>query len=292
MKTKTSLSRKTFQVFNYTFLILMAVLSVIPIINILAISLSSEVAVNSGKVMLWPVDFTLDSYKFVIREAKFYTAFMVSVVRTLLGVSVQMIITVLAAYPISKSKRQFKARQVYVWFFMAAILFSGGLIPNFLAVSYTNLIDTIWALILPCAVPVFNIILMQNFMKELPEEISEAAYIDGAGHWRNLFMVILPLSKASLATLTLFCAVNHWNSWFDGMLYLNTASKYPLQTYLQTLLIKIDLNLVAVDDLVQNVSQNSSKAAQIFVAMVPILAVYPFLQKYFTQGIVMGSVKG
>ena len=290
---KESLGRRIFVVLNYCFCIILAILCVLPLVHILAISLSSEVAVNAGMVKLWPVGFTLSSYEYILREDKFFRAMGVSFLRVLLGVVLGMFLTVLAAYPLSKTKRQFRARQFYVWYFMVAMMVSGGLIPTYLVITGLGLLDSIWALILPSAVNVFNIILLQNYIKSLPEEIMESAFVDGAGHWRNLFQIVLPLCKPVLATLVLFIAVAHWNSWFDGLIYMNKVENYPLQSYLQTIVVEIDMDLVQnVDEALLNVTQKGSKSAQIFLAMMPILCVYPFLQKYFTGGIVMGSVKG
>jgi len=293
MFCKQSFGRKVFIIINYTFLIVVAALCIFPIIHILAVSLSSEVPVNAGAVKIWPIGLTMSSYKYVLNDVKFYNAFLISMERTILGLVISMVLTVLSAYPLSKSQKVFKARGFYIWFFLITILFSGGLIPTYLAVRYTGLIDTIWALILPISVPVFNIIILQNFFKELPDEISEAAFIDGAGHWTVLFKIMIPLSKPAIATLILFTTVTQWNSWFDGMIYMNSAEHYPLQTYLQTIIVQTDLKLVSnIDDLTANVTAASSKAAEIFIAMIPILLVYPFIQPYFTKGIIMGSVKG
>lgn len=289
---KEALSRRIFILFNYIFLALVAIICIFPMLHILAVSLSSKAAVNSGAVIAWPVGFQLETYKFVMGELAFFTSFIVSVKRTVLGIVVNMLLTILAAYPLSLSKRKFSCREFYVWFFMITMLFGGGLIPGYLIVRNTGLIDSIWALIIPGAVPVFNVILLHNFFKELPDEISESAFIDGAGHWTVLLKILVPLSKAVLATLVLFVAVGHWNSWFDGMLYMNNPNKYPLQTYLQTIIVQIDLKTVTSLSDVANISQKNSKAAQIIVAMLPILIVYPFLQKYFTKGIILGSVKG
>lgn len=291
MVYKESLSRKIFVVCNYIILTLIALLCIFPVLHILAVSLSSSSSVNAGLVNIWPKDFTLNTYRFVIGDAKFYTAFLISLERTVLGIVVDMLVTILAAYPLSKSGKVFKPRNFYIWFFVVTMLFSGGLIPSYLIVRYTGLMDTIWALIIPGAVPVFNVILLQNFLKELPGEIAESAFIDGAGHWTVLFKILMPLSKPVLATLILFVAVGHWNTWFDGMIYMNNPNNYPLQTYLQTLIVQSDIRIVNDIRQLQGVCQQNSKAAQIFVAMLPILCVYPFLQKYFTKGIVLGSVK-
>ena len=290
---KESLGRRIFVICNYFFCSLMAIVCILPMLHIFAISLSDNTAVNAGLVKLIPVNFTLASYEYILGEAKFFRAMLISVSRVALGIAFGMLMTVLAAYPLSKTKRQFAARQIYVWYFMVAMMISGGLIPNYLLISGLGLVDNILALVLPTAVNVFNIILLQNYIKSLPEEIMESAFVDGAGHFKVLFKIVLPLCKPVLATLVLFIAVAHWNSWFDGLIYMNHVENYPLQSYLQTIVVDIDMDLVQnVDDLLLNVTQKSSKSAQIFLAMLPILCVYPFLQKYFTSGIVMGSVKG
>lgn len=290
---KEHLSRKIFIVFNYIFLGVTAIICIYPMLHILAVSLSINYAVNGGIVNIWPVGFQLDTYKFVTSSIEFYTAFGVSVERTILGIVINMVMTVLAAYPLSKRKSQFKARDFYIWFFVVTMLFSGGLIPVYLVVLKTGLIDSIWALIIPSAVPVFNVILLQNFFKALPDELAESAWMDGAGEFTILFRILLPISKPVLATLILFVAVGHWNAWFDGMLYMNDPSKYPLQTFLQTVVVKIDISRASSDiSQFTKICELNSQCAQIIIAMVPILCVYPFLQKYFTKGIILGSVKG
>jgi len=294
LKSYLNIGRKTFIIFNYIFLFFTTLLCVFPFIHILAVSLSVNWAVEGGLVKLWPVGFTLKPYEFILKEQKFYNAFFVTLKRVGLGIIVNMFLTVTAAYPISKSKRVFRFREVYVWYFLITILFSGGLIPLYMVVRNTGLVDKIWALILPGAVPVYNIILLQNFFKELPQEIEESAFIDGAGHWTSLLRIFLPLSKPALATLVLFVSVSHWNSWFDGLIFMNRAEHYPLQSYLQTVVVQRDLRVatkVDVRDLLE-VSERNTKSAQIFIAMLPVMLAYPFLQKYFTKGIVLGSVKG
>ena len=206
-----------------------------------------------------------------------------------------IVVSVLAAYPLSRQVHEFRARKYYIWYFIIPMMFYGGLIPSYMVVRNTGLLDSIAALVLPCAINVFNIILLMNFFRSLPKEIEEAAAIDGAGHTGILFRIILPLSKPVLATVLLFFIVNHWNAWFDGLIYMNDPRNYPLQTYLQTQVVSQDI--MALESLrdvrqIANISDRTGKAAQIFLAAIPVLAVYPFLQKYFTTGIVMGSVKG
>jgi putative aldouronate transport system permease protein len=205
-----------------------------------------------------------------------------------------MALTILIAYPLSKEKRSFRFRNLYAWFFVITMLFNGGLIPWYMTIKTTGIIDTFWALILPGAVPVFNVILMLNFFKSLPPELDESALMDGASPWQTLWKIALPLSAPAVATLTLFCIVTHWNSWFDGLTLMNNPQNYPLQSYLQTVIINKDITLMTSLDAatLSSVSERTAKAAQAFVAALPVLMVYPFLQKYFAEGIMLGSVKG
>lgn len=292
---KKSLGMKIFTVFNYIFLTLLAVTCLLPMVNQLAISFSSSSAVAAGKVGLFPVDFTLDSYKYMADKPEFWKSLAVSLERVLLAVPLSMFICVLAAFPLSRLDHEFPARKYYIWVFVVPMLIGGGLIPTYMVVRNTGLIDRIWALVLPYTVNVFNTILLMNFFRSLPKELEEAAYVDGATHWQVLLKIVLPVSKPVLATVTLFVIVNHWNSWFDGLIYLNSPDRYPLQTYLQTQVVSA--NLMAQESLrdirqIGLISDRTGKASQIFLAAVPVLMIYPFLQKYFTAGIVMGSVKG
>jgi putative aldouronate transport system permease protein len=296
MKRYDTFGRRLFVVGNYTILTVTAILCLLPFINLLATSLSGGTAVAAGEVKFWPVDFTWKSYEFVMKSEQFSQALYVAVERVVLGVGVNMFLTILAAYPLSKERGNFRWRSAYSWFFIVTILFSGGLIPWYVVISKTGLIDSIWALILPGALPVFNVIVLLNFFRGLPKELEEAAFIDGASHWTVLWKIFAPLSKPALATLTLFCVVNHWNSWFDGLILMNRSEHYPLQSYLQTVIINPE-NFISMargeySDLLNFVNARTSRAAQLFVGTLPILLVYPFLQKYFTSGLVLGSVKG
>jgi len=214
--------------------------------------------------------------------------------RVALGVPVNMACIILVAYPLSRTVRQFPARRYYVWFFIFTMLFSGGLVPTYMIVRTTGIYDTMAALIIPNAVSVFNMLILHNFFRNLPAELTEAAMIDGAGHMTILIRLFIPLSKAALATLILFSFVNHWNSWFDGLIYINNRELKPLQTYLQSILVRPDLARMDAQEreYFMRFNLRSIKAAQIFITVVPILAIYPFLQQYFTKGIVLGSVKG
>ncbi|MBM7564256.1 carbohydrate ABC transporter permease [Paenibacillus sacheonensis] len=286
-------SRRAFIIFNYAFLIGLSLLCLLPLIHVLALSFSSSAAATAGYVKFWPVQFTTNSYHFVLKKPEFLASVWVSLQRVSLGTIVNMALTVLLAYPLSKEVKAFRMRTYYVWAFFLTILFGGGLIPWYMVIKETGLLDSIWALIIPGAVPVFNVILLLNFFRGLPKELEEASFIDGAGHWTTMWRIYVPLSLPALATITLFAMVGHWNSWFDGLILMNSPDHYPLQSYLQTVVIRRDLSLVSQSSLADlaNVSDRTSKAAQIFMGALPILLVYPFLQRFFMKGIVLGSVK-
>ncbi len=292
MVTKTP-ARRAFNVVNILFFVLCSAVCLVPIIYILSMSLSSSTAVSAGKVTLFPVEFTLKSYEYVLQKKEFWSAFIISIERVLLGVGINMLMVILAAFPLSKQKKDFSSRTFFVWFFMITMLFSGGMIPTFMIVKYTWLLNSIWSLILPGAVPVFNMVLLMNFFKAVPRELEESAFIDGAGYFRILFKIYIPISLPAIATLVVFIMVSHWNSWFDGMIYMSDARNYPLQTYLQSILVSTNTKLMtkAQAELLRLISDRTLKAAQVFIAMIPILLVYPFLQKYFVAGMTLGSVK-
>jgi putative aldouronate transport system permease protein len=275
-------------------LILAAVSCLFPLIHILAVSFSSPGPAMAGQVGLWPEQFTADAYKYIATRVEFWRAMGVTLRRVGLGLVINSILTVLCAYPLSKTVRRFPQRKWYVAYFLWAMLFSGGLIPTYMTVYKTGLMGTIWALVLPGAVPLFNVIVLLNFFRDIPDEIEEAAFIDGASHWTVLFRIYLPLSTASLATVTLFVIIGHWNAWFDGLIYNNRAEGYPLQSYMQTVLVAMDFSRLNFDEILRmaRISDRTIKASQVFLGCMPVLLVYPFLQRYFTKGLVLGSVKG
>ena len=272
--------------------ILMTLCCLLPLLNTLAISFSNNSAVNANQVGILPVGFTLSSYKKLLEDNQFWRSAWISVLRVVLGTGLNMLMMILLAYPLSKSKNRFASRDIYMKLVIFAMLFNGGLIPGYIIVSKLHLLNTIWALVLPGAVPVFNVILLMNFMKGLPEALEEAAVIDGASEWTILTRVVLPISKPGLATVALFCIVNHWNDYFQGLIYMRTPSKYPLQTYIQQLTIDVS-QITDPQQLIyfMTTSTRTLNAAKIVVATVPLLVIYPFLQRYFVTGIVIGAVK-
>lgn len=285
---------RVFSVFNYIFLFGLAFLCLVPMLNVLAMSLSSSIAIQMGHVSLWPVDLNVTAYQYLIKNERFWQAMWITVQRLILGGSLNMLLTVMVAYPLSKGSDIFPARTRYAWYFLITILFGGGLIPGFLVVKYTGLINKIWALVLPGAVPVFNVILLLNFFRQLPKEMEEAAFIDGCGHWRILYQIFIPTSLPAIATIALFTLVGHWNEWFSAIIFMQRMEMYPLQTYLQNVVISSTFRVTnpADTEILRKLSNRTISSAQIFIGMVPILLVYPFVQKYFVKGIVLGSVKG
>jgi putative aldouronate transport system permease protein len=288
-----SFSRKIFRIVNTAGFVLYALLCLLPLIHVLSISLSSSMAVTAGEVKILPVDFTLKSYEFVMKKPEFWRAMLVSLERIVLGVTLSTMMTILAAYPLSKPRREFRAQPIFVWMFVFTMLFSGGMIPSYMVVRYTGLIDKIWALVFPGAVQVFNIVLLMNYFRTIPKEIEESAFMDGASHWRILWKIFLPMSLPSLATIVVFAVVGNWNSWFDGLIYMNDSHNYPLQTYLQSILVQPNVKLItkAYAELMRKINDRTLKAAQVFIAAIPVLLIYPFLQGYFISGIMLGGVK-
>lgn len=277
-------------------LIIMGASCLLPFVHILALSFSSSSAVNGKLVSLWPVDFTLASYSFVLRSEKFGQALLISIQRVVLGVSLNMLFMILTAYPLSRSSQQLPGRNAIAWYFVATMLVGGGMIPSYLLIVQLKLLNSIWALVLPGVLPVGSMIILLNFFRTIPKELEEAAMIDGAGHFRTLIDILLPVAKPSLATVGLFCIVGHWNAWFDGLIYMSRPRMYPLQSYLQTLIIDPELMIKNAGAdyvrLLAVLNARTARAAQLFLGMLPILLVYPFLQKYFTTGLVLGSIKG
>ncbi|MBB6734381.1 carbohydrate ABC transporter permease [Cohnella sp. CBP 2801] len=290
----TSWSRRSFEIANYALLTVLAALCFLPIVHVLSLSLSSRVEVEAGSVLFWPRQFTWASYEYVASQGQFFRSMGITLERVTLGTVLNLALTLLCAYPLAKEAREFRLRTVYVWYFVFTILFGGGLIPWYLTIKNLGLLNSIWALVLPGAVPVFNIILLLNFFRRLPKELSESARIDGAGDWRILLNLFIPLSTPALATITLFTVVGHWNAWFDGLLLMNNPHRYPLSSYLQTVITMPDLSKFTDPEtarLYNRISDRTTRAAQVFVGMLPILLAYPFLQRYFIHGIVLGSVK-
>lgn len=280
----------------YIIVALLGLSCLLPLWNIVAISFSGSAAVTANRVGLWPVNFTLAAYNKILEDSQFWRSFRISVFRVILALVINIVLIVLMAYPLTKNKREFRGRNIYMNLLIIAMLFNGGMIPSFILVKELGLLNTIWALILPGALPIFSVILVMNFFLGIPKSLEEAAIIDGAGPFQVLIKVLIPCAKPCLATVALFSVVGSWNDFYSGLIYILKPRNYPIMTYIQSLSVDIQemLKSGASSKTLENITELSNKnlnAAKIVVAIIPLLLIYPILQKYLVTGIVMGSVK-
>lgn len=287
----SSVGYKIFTVANYVILTLLGALCLFPLIHVLALSLSSKGYVEANLVTFIPKGFTWESYAYIFSGSAFWRALWISVQRTVIGTLLTTLFTVFLAYPLSKETTMFAGRNIYMGLLVVAMLFSGGLVPTYLLVANTlNLKDTVWSLIFPCSIQVFLATMMMNFFRQLPQSLEEAAYIDGADHFNVMLQITLPCSSPIIITVMIFSFINHWNSWFDGMIYSSQPLYYPLQTYLQQFLKEPTLS--NMENGFADVSYRTLASANIFIILLPVVIFYPWVQKYFVKGITLGSVKG
>ncbi|MBU5441231.1 carbohydrate ABC transporter permease [Paenibacillus sp. MSJ-34] len=276
---------------NIVLLSLLGLLSVIPFLHVLAKSISDNAFVDAGKIGFWPKGFDLSSYSYVLFESSFFRSFGVTVFVTVFGTLAGLLITVLAAYPLSKP--QFKGGKYILLLYIFSMLFYGGIVPSYMLMKELHLIDTVWAMIIPLLVVPFNLLVVKTFFEQVPEGLEEAAKMEGASNWRVLFSIILPISTPVLATIGLFYAVGYWNNYFHPLLFISKPELKPLQLYLMEMITSTSENIgrMSVEAAMQ-ISTEGVRSATIIVSIVPVLIVYPFLQKYFVKGLTIGSVKG
>lgn len=294
MVQNKTLGSRIFDIVNIIILTIMTLSCLYPLWYTFCLSISVKSAANAGLVTFYPIGFSIASYREIMSDIKFFNSFWISIQRVVLGTGFSLIAMIMMAYPLSKTKQDFKARDTFMWVVIFCMLFNGGLIPWYITVKNYHMLDTIWALVFAGGLPVFNVILLMNFFRNLPPDIEEAAVIDGAGPWRILFGIVVPCSLPVIATVTLFTGVYHWNEFFNGLVLMSDASKYPLQTYIQQLVVSIPSDTTLTPDQYKRLSELSNKslnAAKVFIAITPVLIVYPFLQKYFITGIMLGAVK-
>lgn len=271
---------------------LMTLSCLLPLLNMLAVSFSSSEAATANLVGLWPRDFTVASYNKLLKDTQFGRSFGISALRAFAGTALSLILVLLMAYPLSKSKREFRSQPVYMNLVIFSMLFNGGLIPTYIVVFKLGLVNTFWSLILPGAVSSWNVILMMNAFRAAPKSLEESALIDGATQWSILFKIYLPVCLPTFAMIALFSVVGHWNDYFSGLIYITQVKNYPLQTYIQQL--NVDVTRISDPQKMiefMKISTRTLNSAKIVVATVPLLVIYPFLQRYFVTGIVVGSVK-
>ncbi|MCI9142304.1 MAG: carbohydrate ABC transporter permease [Lachnospiraceae bacterium] len=280
------------EVLLYVIITLIVILCTYPFLNVLACSVSGKAAVLGGKVTFYPIDFQLDSYREIFKQQSIWLSMRVSFVVTLSGTALGLALTIAAAYALSKEK--LKGRKIISGFLLFTMYFGGGIIPTFIVVHGLGMYDTYAALVVPSAMSVFNFIVMRTFFRELPKELEEAALIDGAGDMKVLFQIALPLSVPIIATIGLFYAVGYWNDYFSSLIYIQSGEKFSLQLRLRQMLFANELNQasVAAEGMGTQAMSESLKMATIVFATLPIIVVYPWLQKYFVKGVMLGSVKG
>ncbi len=279
------------QMIIYTILIVISLLSLFPFFYVAIVSITPETETISKGVVLVPDQHTWAAYRTVLSDSfGIIDAYKVTILRTIAGTSLNMIATTLAAYALSR--KALPGRSGILFLIVFTILFSGGTIPTYLVVKSLGMIDSFWALIIPGLVSAFNLIIVKGFFDQLPGELLESATVDGAGEWTTLWRIVLPLSLPSVATIGLFYAVGHWNSYFDGVLYINDRGLWPLQVVLRTILLQSQIEQVAEQSNDASVSSLSIQMAAVIVSTVPILLVYPFVQKHFAKGVLIGAVKG
>lgn len=282
---------RIFGVVNYVVLVIIALSMLFPFLNMASKSFSSDSAINRGLVVLWPVGFQTGTYQYVLNQHEFWNGFGISLLITLLGTTGAMLVSCMTAYPLSRT--WLFGRKTLVLAFVFCMLFSGGMVPDYLLRKSMNMLNTLWVLFVPGMLSVYNMILLKNFFEEIPEAVEESAQLDGAGSLRILFSIILPMSLPAIATIGLFYAVSFWDGYMDGLLYITKPELRPLQTYLY--MVVTEATVMTEDlDAIDIASRNTEaiRSATILLASLPIMCVYPFLQKYFVKGLHVGSVKG
>lgn len=288
-------SDRAFTIINYVILSIVLLIILYPLIYVVSASFSSSYAVLSGKVWLWPVEPSLDGYKAVFKNKNILTGFQNTLFYTIAGTLINVIMTILAAYPLSR--RDFHGRNVFMLIFVFTMMFSGGLIPTYFVVKELHMIDTVWAMLIPTALSVWNVIIMRTyFQTTIPHELLEASQMDGCNDFRFLRSIVLPLSGPILAVIALFYAVGHWNQYFNAMIYLKDPGLYPLQLILRDILVQNEVKIDMLGDVKTAAARQGLrellKYSLIVVSSVPLLIVYPFVQKFFVKGVMIGSIKG
>lgn len=290
MHYKQSFGERVSTLMIYTINILLAIAFLYPVIYCFSLSVSDPKILGGQPIGLLPKGFTLEAYAYLLSSSKVYRYYANTILYAGLGTVITLLTTSLVAYPLSIST--FSGRKVITVFLVITMFFSGGMVPAYLNIQRLGLMDTIWAMILP-GIGAYNVMVYKTFFRQLPDSLKEAAKVDGAGHFRILFTIVLPLSKSMLATMALFSIVGHWNGYLNAVLYLRSSEKFPIQMLLRSLMVTLDVMEEDVGGALEQiaVSSRSVRGAGAMIAMIPILCVYPFMQKYFAKGVMIGSVK-
>ncbi|MDI6619306.1 MAG: carbohydrate ABC transporter permease [Clostridiales bacterium] len=293
MKIKLSLEDRIYNIINIILATLVLCITLYPFLYVIVASLSSPESVNSGSVWLFPIGINLNAYNVVLKDKQIWSGYFNTIWYTLIGTVINLIMTTLAAYPLSR--RTFNGRRIIMPIIAFTMFFGGGMIPTYILIKNLGMLDSRWVMVIPGAISTWNLIIMRSFFENIPESLHEAAIIDGANDLYILVRIVVPLSKPVMAVMTLFYAVGHWNSFFDALLYLNSSQLYPLQMILRKVLIQFDnmeqMKAIGTFEDRESIGQ-TVRYATIIVSTLPILLVYPFLQKYFASGVMIGAIKG
>ncbi|MNI21244.1 L-arabinose transport system permease protein AraQ [compost metagenome] len=292
MKHRYTWGQNTFNLFNIAFLTALGLIMFLPFLNVIAQSLSSSKAIIEGNVAFWPKEFTWINYQYVFSDQSIWRAFGVSVYVTILGTIINLVATASLAYPVSR--QEYKGRNVIVMMVLLTMIFSAPLIPNFILMKNLNLMNTLWVLMLPGAISAFNFFVMRSFFVQLPQELIDSSRIDGCGELRIISSIVIPLSKPVMASLGIFYAVGHWNSYMPALYYINKPALWPIQVKLKKLFETDDISIDPSSSVFSGLAHSSPegiKMAVIIIATIPIIMIYPFLQRHFVKGMMIGSVK-
>jgi putative aldouronate transport system permease protein len=290
MKLKTK-GEAAFEVCIYIGLILGILVCLVPVLNIVAKSLSGESYVVAGDVGIWPVHFTTDAYNIVLGSPKFLSSFRNSIIITVVGTLINVTLTVFTGYALSRSR--LAGQKLFMMLFVFTMLFQAGIMPTYLVIKNLGLINSLWSLMLPGLVSPFNMIIVRLYFYNIPDSLEESGKIDGAGNIRILFSIMMPMAAPVIATTALFCAVEYWNSYFDALMYISQSNLLPLQVFLREVIMNVSDASGNIEMMAQTqVAQESIRGAVVVAATLPIVLVYPFLQRFFVKGIVLGAVKG
>lgn len=292
MKARYTRGQNIFNVFNLAFLTLLALAMFLPFLNVIAQSFSSSDAIINGRVGMWPKEFTMINYEYVFSDQSIWRAFGVSVYITVLGTFINLAATSSLAYPVSRP--EYVGRKYIVLIVLFTMVFTAPLIPNFILIKSVGLMNTLWALMIPGAISAFNFFVMRSFFMQIPPELIDSSRIDGCGELRIIYSIVLPLSKPVMASLGIFYAVGHWNAYMNALYYINKPSLWPLQVKLKKLFESDDISIDPASSAFSALAHTSPegiKMAVIIIATLPIIMVYPFLQRHFVQGMMVGSVK-
>lgn len=289
---KKSIGSQLFDTGNVLIMLLLMFATFYPLYYILVVSLSGGHAVMRGEVAFWPKDFTLSTYQLIFDDPSIWRSYANTVLYTAVGTAINVVCTAMCAYPLSK--KEFYGREFFTLMIVITMFFSGGLIPSYLLVQKLHMLNTMWALVIPGAISVWNMVIMRTFFQSLPNELYESAYIDGSNELTSFLKITLPLSKPIMATMSLFYAVGHWNSFFSAMIYLDEKSKFPLQIILRNMVVMGEMSnqTQELGGIYAGVTATNIKYAVIIIAVLPIVMLYPFIQKYFVKGMMIGSLKG